>query len=231
MIRAAISGDIIAFTSLSETERSNLETEIGSLFGALKATFDVFARMIKGDYLECYVPDPAIALRVVLAIKCYVKSVGKHIEERNPRIDKYKTYGVRLALGMGNISRFDPDKGIIDGEAIYYSGRMIGDTLDTSDKKRIVIKNTLFFKSPHEGLNQTMEPIMALLDFMLSNATARQNRVMYLKLMGYEEDRIAREMGISQSTVNRHSTGIGWNGIEKAVTFFEHYIKTQLQQQ
>jgi hypothetical protein len=229
MNRAAISGDIIAYTSLSSSEKTKLETAVIQLLKDLSIRFGVYGRMIKGDYLECYIPDPADALRVALAIKSYIKSFSLELNDsKDKRIKAFKTYGIRLAIGIGEISRFDPTKGIIDGEAIYFSGRIINESRSTSDKERIVVKNTLFIKTNDENLNSEFEPVLALIDALISKATARQCKVLCLKLMGNDEDAIAKKLQLFQSTINQHSTGIGWNAIEKAVLHYERVIKIKL---
>ena len=230
MNRAAISGDIIAYTSLSDADKQKIENSIGQLFQELQSRFDVFSRMIKGDYLECYIPDPAYALRVALLIKSFIKSCALELDEsKDKRLSAFKTHGIRLAIGIGVITRFDRDKGIIDGEAIYFSGRTISDISATFDKERIVIKSTLFIKTNDEPLTGEMEPLLALLDILISKATAKQSNVLYMKLLGNSEDTIAKELKLYQSTVNEHSTSLGWNAIEKAVMYFEKRMKSKLE--
>ena len=229
MNRAAISGDIIAYTSLSSSEKTKFETIVIQLLKDLGIGFRVYGRMIKGDYLECYIPDPADALRVALAIKSCIKSFSMELDDsKDKRISAFKTYGIRLAIGIGEISRFDPEKGIIDGEAIYFSGRIINERRSTSEKERIVVKNTLFIKTNDENLNNEFEPVLALIDALISKATARQCKVLYLKLMGNNEETIAKKLQLYQSTINEHSTGIGWNAIEKAVLQYERVMKIKL---
>ncbi len=226
MTRAAISGDIIAYTSLSNSSKNKIESAIEILFKELKNKFDVFGRIIKGDYLECYIPDPVDSLRVALAIKAFIKSLPPEFsDENNRRIIAFKTHGIRLAIGIGEISRFDPEKGIIDGEAIYYSGRLINDSRATSDRERIVIKNTLFIKTNDTSIDSMAEPFLALLDFIISGSTAKQSAVLYLKLLGKNEEEIAGILALNQSTVNKHSTSLGWNAIEKAVLYFEEVVR------
>ena len=62
---------------------------------------------------------------------------------------------------------------------------------------------------------------MALLDVLLSKATSRQCKVLYLKLMNNQESEIAKRLNIGQSAVNQHSTSVGWNAIEEAVNYFK----------
>jgi hypothetical protein len=222
MNRAVISGDIIAYTSLSDADKIKFEAETRELLKILKDKFSVYGRILKGDYIECYIPNPADSLRVALLIKSFIKSFSPETEGmKDPRITAFKTYGIRLAIGIGEINRFDPQKGIIDGEAIYFSGRIISDSRTTSDKERIVIKNTLFLKSKDEDLNEEFEPLLSLIDVLISEATAKQSQVLYLKLLGHSEESIAKQLKLFQSTINQRSTGLGWIAIEKAVLYFE----------
>jgi len=227
---AVISGDIISSTSFTDESRTVLETSINQLLLDLKTEFDVFGRVIKGDYLECVIPEPENALTVAIAIKCFIKSIAlqsNQDEHSLTRFKFFKTYGLRLAIGYGTLSRFDTEKGIIDGEAIYYSGRIINEESGTYNKERIVIKNTIFFGSANEELNQEFEPLLFLLDVLLAKATAKQCEVVYLKLMNKNEDAISKIMKIAQSVVNQHSTSVGWNAIDKAVNRFKKVIKAK----
>jgi hypothetical protein len=176
--------------------------------------------------MECVVPNPKEGLQVALAIKSFVKAIPVEIKKyknEDNRVKQFKTHGIRLAIGYGELSRYKPEEGVIDGEAIYFSGREIsGET--TYNKERIVIKNTMFFASKSENLNENLKPLLALLDVLLSKATSRQCEVLYLKLMNNPEDEIAKRLGIGQSAVNQHSTSVGWNAIEEAVNYFKLVI-------
>lgn len=221
MIRATISGDVVASTALPEQSRITLEAGFVELLGKLREHYNVYGRVIKGDYLECYIPNPAYALRVALIIRCYVKSLPI---KGSVKIQKFKTYGIRLAIGLGEISRFDEKKGIIDGEAIYLSGRLINRLGDVSAHRK-VIKSTFFIDATNKELVDEFEPAIALLDVLMSKCTARQCEIVYQKLLGNSEDSIAGKLNISQSAVNQHSTSAGWNAIEKVVNRFYDVIK------
>jgi hypothetical protein len=230
MIKAVISGDIVASTSLSVKGRTYLEEALSRLLDELNAKFRMYGRMIKGDYLECVIPEPEDSLRVALIIKAFIKSIAADdslINIDDPRFKFFKTYGIRLAIGYGELSRFEPEKGIIDGEAIYLSGRRINEEI-TYKKERIVIKSTLFFASGNEKLNGEFEPLLGLIDVLMSKATAKQCEVLYMKLMNYNEDAIALKMHIAQPVVNQHSTSVGWNAIEKAVIRFGEVIISKI---
>ncbi|MDC6364740.1 MULTISPECIES: fumarate hydratase [Flavobacteriaceae] len=224
MKAAVISGDVIAFTSLSKIDKEILEGQLEILLKDLE-NYNIYARIIKGDYLEMVIPKYEHALRIALATKCLVKSSSTKMEKKEGRRVKYFiSYGIRLAIGYGKLSRFDQQKGIIDGEAIYMSGRKINEE-HTHSKERITIKNTLFFESNEERLNQIFAPIITLLDFIIYKATPKQCRIIYERLLGGNEDDISKKLNISQQTVNDQSLRSGWDAIEKSVLFFEKEIK------
>ena len=226
MAYSVISGDIISSTSLSLEDSKLVEENLKILLQDLKTIFNAYGRIIKGDYLECVVPNAPEGLQVALAVKSFVKAIPidvKKYKKEDNRLKQFKTHGIRLAIGYGELSRYNPEQGIIDGEAIYLSGREISGE-STYNKERIVIKNTMFFASKDEDLNKNFQPLLALLDVLLSKATSRQCEVLYLKLLNNQEDEIAKRLGIGQSAVNQHSTSVGWNAIDDAVNYFKMVI-------
>lgn len=216
-----ISGDLVAYTSLNALEKEQLEQQLEQLFIVLKERFNTYGRRVKGDYLECVVPNPAQALQVALILKTAITAFEIDRDSDDERLKAFQTYGIRLALGYGTLDRYDPEKGIIDGEAIYKSGRAISKE-STHNKDRIVIKNTMFVSTNDSLLKNTLETLLALLDHILSKVTTRQSEILYHKLLGKSEKEIAAHLGISQPSVNQHSTASGWNAIDKTV----HYYST-----
>lgn len=223
-MKATISGDIISSTALSPEGRVLLEQQLQELVELLERQYGIFARVIKGDYLECYLSKPELALRIALLIKCYIKSAAIDRDSRKRRISLFRTYAIRLAIGVGEITRFDAQKGIIDGEAIYLSGRLINKQ-GSGHKERSTIKSTLFVGASHQAIEDEFDPVLALLDVIISKSTARQCEIIYLKLLGLNEEEIAHKLQISQSAVNQHSRSVGWNAIDKALNRFSTAIQ------
>ncbi|MCF6350770.1 MAG: fumarate hydratase [Flavobacteriaceae bacterium] len=223
MNTSTISGDIVAFTSLSNKSKLLLEKKIQNLINLLEKKYKSFCRIVKGDYLECVVNKPEQALRIAILIKCSIKSIELD-ETSNKRFRYFRNYGIRLAISLGKLKRFNKKKGIIDGEAIYMSGRKINEE-STHNKERIVIKNTLFFVSKNEALNFQLKATIELLDFILNKTTSKQCEVLYYKLLDYSETEISKIMKISQPVVNQHSISAGWNAIETAVNTYSVIIK------
>ncbi len=230
MNHAVISGDIIASTSLNTIGKTKIEANLNSLIKELKKKYGVYGRVIKGDYVECYVPEISDVFRIALAIKSFVKSIEVSGEDVNSnesgRFKLFKTYGIRLAIGIGELSRIDLKNGIIDGDAIYFSGRIMN-TDTTHNKEKVTIKNTLFIKSNDDELDREIQPLLSLIDVLISRNTQKQCEVLYLKLIGYNEEAIVKKLRKKQSTVNEQSTISGWNAIEKAVQRFEDVMKNK----
>jgi len=225
MNRATISADIVSSSTLDVKQRLELEKKMAKLLSILKMEFassGFFGRLIKGDYIECVLSKPAVALRVALTIKSYVKSLSFAAnKEQERRMKDFKEYGIRIAVGIGELSIFNRSKGIIDGEAIYLSGRAINE-LTSSDKK---IKQTLVFRSNDENLNANFSAIFNLLDITFAKYTNAQSEVVFYKLLKKSEKEITEITKKRQSTINQHSTATGWYAIESAVEYFESIIK------
>ncbi len=231
MISAIISGDIIAYTSLNKKDRDLFDNKILTLKEVLEKEYSAFVRLIKGDYIECYIPETEKVLRATLIIKSFIKSIAKEItknyEINDERVSLFKKYGIRLAIGIGELSRLYIDKGIIDGDAIYFSGRLLNKQT-TSDKNKASIKNTLFLQTYSPDLTNEFIPLLNLIDEIINRNTGKQSEIIYYKLLGFDEKTIAKKIRRYQSTVNQHSTSAGWNAIEKAVLRFEKVIKEKI---
>lgn len=226
LTKIVLSADIVAFTSLDEELRNQLIEYLNILIKSLEKDFGTYGRIIKGDYIEIVVENPVNALTIMLQLKSYIKSFSLNIENsKNNRLKNFKNYGVRIAMGYGKLDKYDKENGIIDGEAIYYSGRKLNEETKTYNKERIVIKNTLFFISENDALNQNINTILGLIDILINNATAKQCQILYFRLLGLTEQEIAKELDTKQPTVNKQLTSIGWNAIEKSIKYFEQIMK------
>ncbi len=226
--RGTISGDIISYTSLTVNDKRKLEEAIQGLLSELSHQLgkdNFLGRLVQGDHIECAFMEPRQVLRTVLLLKTYIKSLGiPEGSTKDKRLHLFKEHGARLAAAVAPLEAFDPQAGIIDGEAIQLSGRTI-QSQDTSGKQNIIIKKTLFFRASEPETEEQFQPVFALLDTLLSKCTAKQCQVVYLKLMGYDEGAIAEKLNKYRSTINEHSTAAGWLAIKTAVDHFENRIQ------
>lgn len=209
---ATISADIVSSTSLSKDETIELKQKIEEQFVLLKEKYPNFwGRQIKGDYIECLVPDVSHALRIAFIIKTCIKSFGI-VEKKGTK--NFQTYGVRIAIGIGSMRIVDKEQGIMDGEAIYLSGRAIENMGSPN-------RGTLTIEISDKQLAMPLRTVALLTDALINNATKRQSEVLYYKLLSTKEMDIAEKMGIKQSSVNEHSTLAKWYCIEEALNYFE----------
>ena len=228
MIQSTISADIVSSSSLTVDEKVKISTNIRSFLADLESNSheQFWGRMVKGDAVEMYCADPCRALRVALQLKSLVKMQQIYPQE-NVSLDVirrrslFQKYGVRIAIGVGNMNVVDKSQDLLDGDAIYFSGRLM-EHQGTSQKERAVVKNTLFFKTYDHEMTQRMNVILGFLDVIFKKANARQSEILYLKLAGKTEAEIAGLLHIKQSAVNQHSTALGWNAIEQAVLYYEN---------
>lgn len=209
---ATISADIVSSTSLSREGTIELKRHLAVLLKVLEEKYPNFwGRQIKGDYIECLIPNASDAFRIALIIKSYIKFVILPDFQQNK---KFQTYGIRIAIGIGSMRIIDKTEGILDGEAIYLSGRAI-------ENLNPLNKGTLSISINNEELRHTLSTIALLTDALMNNATKRQSEVLYYKLLSIKEIEIASIMGIKQSSVNEHSSLSKWYCIENALNYFE----------
>jgi hypothetical protein len=233
MLRATISADVIASSSLSAIEINLLTERVMDIFGSQnlyrekEAGKRIISRLVLGDSIECFVPDPHDALKVALVLKAGVKSFKpdrflEYPKERAKLRKLFEVYGVRIAIGIGEMDLSLIEKNIFKGSAINISGRLIAEQ-KTSNKERVTVKNTLFIGSGNSDHTYVFQPVFSLLDTIFNRMTIRQSEIIYLKLLGRSEQQIAKELAITQSTVNQHSTSAGWNSVEDALKLFSTF--------
>ena len=143
------------------------------------------------------------ALRVALLVKYYIKAASDKIASGRKEAGLFSNIWDTSGNWNKEISRFDPVKGIIDGEAIYLSGRIINSQPGTHGRNAIV-KSTFFIVSSQQNIEDEFGPVLALLDVLIAKH-GKTMQVIYLKLLGHNEEEISQTLGITQATVNQHS--------------------------
>jgi len=205
---ATISADIVSSTSLSVDETIRLKQRIEALFALLKTKYpDFYGRQIKGDYIECVMQNVSNVFRIKSCIKSFPIT-------ENRKAKSFQTYGIRMAIGIGNMRIVDTEQGIWDGESIYMSGRSL-------EGMNALNKGTLSVCTSKRQLSCPLQTIALLTDAIMNDMTLRQSEVIYYKLLGLKETDIARNLGISQSGVNKASSATKWYCIEEALKYFE----------
>jgi hypothetical protein len=224
---ATISADIISSSALPAGAKKLLFTAIPELLEKLGNQYGnekFIGRVVQGDYIECALQRPIHALRIALLLKTFIKSIElPDLDRSDKRIRYFREHAIRLAVAVAPLTTLDPGNGIIDGEAIYLSGRTVKG-MSTSGKQKIVVKGTMFFRSPDPEQEEKFDTLFALLDKILAGCSRRQCEILFHKLSGLNEKQISELLKRNQSTVSGHSTAAGWQAIEKAVNYFEKFI-------
>ena len=209
MLYATISADIVDSTKMTAEDTIRMSQLLKDFLKPMKtASEGSWGRVVKGDAFECVLLAPSDLLRVALMLKCYVKMFVP--EDANPEFSKY---GIRIAMAVGKLRTSDEQLGIIDGEAIYRTGRAM-------EEKRPNVRGTMMYCN--EGPEaEGVKAIVALCDVVINKSTSKQCEVLFNKLCGKDEAWMATAMGKSRPTINAHSQKAGWWAIERAVKYFE----------
>ena len=223
MVRATISADIVSSTALSVEELTLLQSEIRQFLEGLseKSQGRNWGRLFKGDSVEIFLFDPHEALRVALLLKTLVKKTSLHKEkDKDVRREFFKKYGVRLAIGVGEMRIADQRQDVLDGDAIYYSGRLL-EKQKQSGNDRHLMNSSMCLGYKDNAVDEYLNVVLDFLDILFRDATSRQCEIIYYRLLGKQEKEIAKLLNVSQPAVNKQSNAIGWNAIESAVNYFE----------
>ena len=117
---ATISADIVRSTSLNTEDLIVLRKKLQGLFRNFEKDYPGFwARIVRGDSIECVIPNYNDALRIAILIKLYVKMRVSEFECS----EMLQRYGIRFSIGVADIKYADKEEDIINGPAIYLSGR------------------------------------------------------------------------------------------------------------
>lgn len=208
---AAISADVVSSTSLSRESMIELNEKLKECLYILERRYNGFwGRIVKGDSIECVMSRPEDAFEVALILKTWVKS----FEPSNIQEDKrFNRYGLRIAIGIGEMKTLDRGLDMMDGDAIYRSGRAM-DKLVGRAKYSFVISMA---DNEHE---QALQVILTLVNQLLNNATARKCETLCERILSSDTSKTAEKMGISVSGVNQTLKDLGWSAIEQAIIYY-----------
>ena len=212
---AAISADVVSSTSLSRESMIELNEKLRKCLYILEERYQGFwGRIVRGDSIECVMDRPEDAFEVALILKTWIKS----FEPSNIQKDKrFNRYGLRIAIGIGEMKTIDRGLDMMDGDAIYRSGRTM-DKLVGRAKYSFVIS---MVDSEHE---QALQVILTLVNQLLNNATARKCETLCERILSSDTSKKKKKMGISVSGVNQTLKDLGWSAIEQAIIYYRKVI-------
>lgn len=210
---ATISADIVRSTSLKTENLIALRNSLRELLDDFEKDYPGFwARIVRGDSIECVVPEYRYSLRIAILIKLFVKmQVGAYDCH-----ELLQRYGVRLSIGIADIGYADKTEDIINGPAIYLSGR----NLDEITRRGLY--TVMEVGEVPKALSDVMDSYAALLGNLVDSYSAKQAAVAFYKLLGFKEVDISKRLGIYQSAVNMRSTSAQCGLLNTAIKDFEN---------
>ena len=212
---ATISADIVRSTSMGTADLLELRRGLQGLIGDLEEDIPGFwARIVRGDSLECVVPDSRDALRIAILLKLFVKM---RVADYNCS-EMLQRHGIRFSIAVGDLEYANKNEDIIDGPAIYRSGR----NLDEISRKGVRMSIFELDREPR-SLSNLMASYVALICDLVDSYSAKQAEVVYYKLLGFKEVEISGRLGIYQSSVNVRATNAQWGLLNRAIKDFENF--------
>ena len=210
---ATISADIVRSTSLKTKDLMALRDHLRGLLDRFEDEYPGFwARIVRGDSVECVVPEYRQALRIAILIKLFVKVQVSGFDCH----EHLQRHGIRFSIGIGKLDYADKKEDIINGEAIYISGR----NLDEISRKNSIFTVFEMARAPRP-VNGMLDSYVALLNNLVDSCSAKQAEVVFYKLLGYKETEISERLGICQSSVNMRSGQAQWALLRTAIRDFE----------
>lgn len=210
-IYASISADIVSSTTLSRENMIDLNRSIKECLELLESRYaGLWARIVRGDTIECSIADPRDAFEIAIILKTWIKSF--RIEDMADQ-HRFSRYGLRVAIGIGEMSTIDRGLDMMDGEAIYRSGRALD---NLSGHSKYGMTSSMEQTNYEEPLNI----ILSLINQILNNATPRRCEVLCRRLLTESSQETAESLGISVSGVNQTLYSLGWTSIEQAIHYY-----------
>ena len=211
-IHAAISADVVSSSSIPREEWIELVAKIKELLLILEKRYSGFwGRVVKGDSIECILNCPNDAFEVAIIIKAFVKAFSPENATKQSKISKF---GVRIAIGVGEMKTIDRTLDIMDGDAIYRSGRSLNNWTGWSKYAFVV--------SMSNGNKQKVcQLMMSLINHNINAATPRQCETLYHQLMEGNEKLVAEKMGIKFQGVYKNLGTIGWSHIDDVLQYIK----------
>ena len=210
---ATISADIVRSTSMNTEDLIVLRNRLRDLFQDFEEDYPGFwARIVRGDSIECVIPNYNDALRIAILIKLYVKMRVSEFECS----EMLQRYGIRFSIGVADIKYADKKEDIINGPAIYLSGR----NLDEISRRENIMTAFEIGQAP-KPLSNLLDSYVAMVSGIVDSYSAKQAEVVFLKLLGFKEIEISERVGISQSSVNTRAANAQWGLLNTAIKDFE----------
>lgn len=200
---AVISADIIGSSTMSPATRKKLQSLLDS-FGALAAgTWPDFAmEQYRGDSLQAILTNNRAA------------SLGAALLLQSAMVKN--NFGIRTAIGVGEISYQGKNIVTSDGTAFQVSGPFLDQLRKTGE--------LIFINFDNPDYIDEWPIHSASLDYIIKRWSAQQAEAVYFQLQGYTQQQMAKQLKITQPSVHQRLQGAGWPVVQKILQRFEALV-------
>jgi hypothetical protein len=195
-----ITGDVVGSSGLNAAERKKLQQSIDeAVEKATKRWPDLLAQQYRGDSVQITMTNSRpFALRAALLIQSLLIS---------------RQFGIRLAIGIGEITYASKDVVTSDGSAFRASGPYLDEM-----KKR---SELLSVAGDNDEYTSEWQVHSASLNFLVSRWSQQQAEAIYLQLSDLTQEEIASKLKIAQPSVHQRLQLAGWAALQKILQRFE----------
>lgn len=216
MLFATISADIVSSSSLTRESMIILNESLRKCIEVLETRYSgLWGRIVRGDSIELVMEHPEDALEVALILKTWVKAYGPKTKSDQSKV--FEKYGLRLAIGIGEMKTVDRNLDMMDGDAIYRSGRSL-------DKLKGWSKYSMTISMADEARESSIEVMLLLVNQLLNGATARKCETLCQRILSGDAQAAATRMGITVSGLNQTMNVVGWTAIEQMLIYYRKTI-------
>jgi len=197
---AVLTADIVNSTRLGSKGTTEVASALDKVLRHYKATMISFYR---GDSFQCLIYDPAVALRLALALRIEVRILGHRLTGT--------AADLRISIALGSIP-----ESVTPRTAQHLTFKLSGIGLDRLEKSQ----SRLHVQSEQGAGALTFTAISQFADYLISRLTFKQAEILQYLLQGYNQTEIASITDKSQSTVNRHIKTLGWKQLKRLLEIF-----------
>jgi hypothetical protein len=218
---AVVTGDIKNFTTLDNKNREKLVIETEHLLRTIvKKERD--ANMFRGDSYQFILDDVGQVLMKCLRLVCWFKlNTNREPSVREKGLNFNTRLGTRLSIGIGEIAYEGKSVLDSDGQAFHLSGRVFDEM-----NKNEVIRLTTF----DDKKNDTYEIILMYINLIIRQWTVSQAETIYqlLSMEDGTQDKIAKELKMSQPAVANSLRFARWKEVEKGIRFISKELENSV---
>lgn len=199
-----ITGDVIGSSGLSASDRKKLQQAMDEAVElATQKWPDLVAQQYRGDSVQITMTTSrAFSLRAAILLQSLLIS---------------RQFGIRLAVGLGDITYASKDVITSDGSAFRASGPYLDEM-----KKR---SELLSIAGETEEFTSEWQVHSASLNFLISRWSQQQAEAVYLQLSDLTQEEIASKLKIAQPSVHQRLQLAGWAAVQKILQRFEAVSK------